>query len=93
MELTSKDDYEDIKKEYKVIKKQDKEVSLEEEPLSPIADELLENCKAPSSNVNLTDRYNNLEILPSQTPLAFCFTTSSPVTMRNESLDYHIRLL
>ena len=68
---------------YKVIKKEDKEVSSDEEPLSPTPEELFEKYKAPSTNVNLTDGYHNLGIVPSQTPLPFCFTTSSPVTMRN----------
>ena len=40
MELNSKNDYE-------VITKQDKDVSLEEEPLSPILAELFKNYKAP----------------------------------------------
>ena len=68
-------------------------MSSDKEPLSPTRGELLEKYKAPSTNVNLTDRYNNLRILPSQTPLPFCFTTSSPVTMRNEYSDHLIRLL
>ena len=48
------------KNEYKVIKKEDKEVSSEEEPLSPILEELFKKYKAPSNNVNVTDRYYNL---------------------------------
>ena len=86
MELNSEDDYE-------VIKKEGKEVSPDEEPLSPILEELFGKYKAPSTNVNLTGGYNNLRIVPSQTPLQFRVTTSSPVTMRNESLDHLIRLL
>ena len=86
MELNTEDDYE-------VIKKEDKDVSSDEEPLSPIPEELFVKYKAPSNNVNLTDWYRNLRIVPSQTPLPFSFTTSSPVTMRNESLDHHLRLL
>ena len=86
MELTSEDDYE-------VINKEDKEMSSDEEPLSPILEVLFEKYKALSTNVNLTDGYNNLRIVPSQTSLPFCFTTSSPISMRNELLDYLIRLL
>ena len=78
---------------YEVIKKDDKEVSSDEEPLSPIPEELFEKYNASSTNVNLTDGYNNLRIVQSQTPLAFRFTTSSPVTIRNESLDHCMRLL
>ena len=52
MELTSEDDYE-------VIKKKDKEVSSDEEPLSPMPEKLFKKYKAPSTNVNLTNRYNN----------------------------------
>ena len=85
MERNSKDNYE-------VIKKEDKQMSLDEEALSPVAKELFEKYKAPSTNVNVTDAYNNLRIVPSQIPLPFHFTTSSPVTMRNESLDHLIRL-
>ena len=85
MQLTSEDDYE-------VIKTEDKEVSSDEEPLSPIPEELFVKYQAPSTNINLTDGYNNLRIVPSQTQLPFRFTTSSPVPMRNESLDYVIRL-
>ena len=58
IELTSKDDY-------KVIKKEDKEVSLAEEPLSPIAKELFKKYKAPFTNINLKDGYHNLWVLPS----------------------------
>ena len=86
MEVISEDDYE-------IIKKEDKKVSSDEEPLSPILEELFKKYKAPSTNVHLTDRYYDLQIVLSQTPLQFCFTASSPVTIRNESLDYLIRLL
>ena len=86
MQLTSEDDYE-------IIKKEDKELSSDQEPLSPILEELFEKYKAPSTNVNLTDAYNNLRIVPSQNLLPFRFTTSSPVTMRHESLDHLIRRL
>ena len=58
MELTSKDDCQ-------VINKEDKEVSTDEEPLFPVQEELFEKYKAPSTNVNLTDGYNNLQIVPS----------------------------
>ena len=68
-------------------------MSSDEEPLSRIPEELFEKYKTPSTNVNLTDRYNNLQIVPSQTSLLFRFTTSSPVTMRNELLDHLISLL
>ena len=68
-------------------------MSSDEEPLSRIPEELFEKYKTPSTNVNLTDRYNNLQIVPSQTSLLFRFTTSSSVTMRTESLDHLIRLL
>ena len=86
MELTSEDDD-------KGIKKKDTEVSADEEHRPPIPEELFEKYKVPSTNVNVTDRYNNLRIVLSQTPLPFRFTTSSTVTMRNESLDHLIRLL
>ena len=56
----------------------------DEELFSPIREELFEKYKAPSTNVNLTDMYNNLLIAQSQTQLPFCFTTSSPATIRNE---------
>ena len=58
MEVTCEDDN-------KIIKKKDKEVSSDKEPLSPIPEELFEKYKAPSTNVNLTDGYNNLRIVPS----------------------------
>ena len=77
MEITSKDDYE-------VIKKEDKEMASDEKPLSPISEEILEKYKAPSSYINLSDRYNKLQIVPSQTPLWLGFTASSPIIMRNE---------
>ena len=86
MELYSEDDYE-------VIKKEDKEVSSDEEALSPVPEKLFENYKAPSTIVNLIDGYNNLRIVPSQSPLPFRFTISSPVMIRNECLDHLIRLL
>ena len=86
MEVTSEDDYQ-------VIKKEDKKMSSDEEPLSPIPEKLFEKYKAPSTNVNLTDGNNNLHIVLSQTPLPFRFTTSSPVRMKNVSLDHLIRLL
>ena len=86
MEFTSEDDY-------KVIKKKDKQVSSDEEPLSAITEELFENYIAPPTHVNLIDGYNNLRIVLSQNPLLCRFTTSSPITMRNVSLDHLIRLL
>ena len=86
MEVPSKDDYQ-------VIKKEDKEVSSDEEPLSPVQEKVFKKYEAPSTNVNLTDRYNNLRIVRSQTPLRFRFTTSNPVMLRNEGLDHLIRLL
>ena len=61
IEVTSKDDYE-------VFKKEDKEVFSDEQPLSPIQEEHFKKYKAPSTNVNLTDRYNHLWIVLSQTP-------------------------
>ena len=48
VEITSEDDY-------KVIKKENKEVSSDEQPLSPTLEELFEKYKAPSTNVYLTD--------------------------------------
>ena len=63
-------------------------MSLDEEPLSPTPEELFEKYKAPSTNDNLTDEYNNPWIIPSQTPLLFGLTTSNPVMMRNELLDH-----
>ena len=86
MEVTSEDDN-------KVIKKEDKDVSSDEDLLCLILEKLFERYKALSTNVNLTNGYNQLPIGPSHTPLPFRFTTSSPVTMRNESLDYLIELL
>ena len=86
MEHHSEDDY-------KLINQEDKEVSSDKESPSPIPEELFETYKAPSTNVNLTDVYKNLWIVPSQTPLLFRFTTSSPVKMRNEFLDHLTRLL
>ena len=68
-------------------------MSAYEEPLSPIPEELLEKYKASSTNANLTNGYNNLRIVPFQNPLLFLFTTSSPVTTRNELLDHLITLL
>ena len=62
-------------------------MSLDEEPLSSIPGELFEMYKAPSTNVNLTDTYKNLQIALSQNPLPYHFTTSSSVRMRNEFLD------
>ena len=58
MEVTSEDYYE-------VIKKEDKEVSSNEQHLSPMPRELLEKYKALSTNVNLTNGYNNLWIVRS----------------------------
>ena len=78
---------------YVVIKKNDKEVTSDEVSLSLILEDIFEKYKALSANINLTDRYNYLKIVLSQTPLRFRFTTSGSVTMRNESLDYLIRLL
>ena len=86
MELNNKDDY-------KVIKKKDKEVSLDKELLSSILNKLFEKHKAPSTNVNLADGYNNLQIVPSKHALPFRFTASSSVTMRNKLLNSFIRLL
>ena len=86
MDISSEDDY-------KVIKKEDKQVSSDEEPLCPILEELFEKYNAASTNVNLIDGYNNWQIVPSQNPIPFHFTTSSPVTIRNESLDHCMRLL
>ena len=86
MQLASEDDSE-------VIKKEHKEVSYDKEPLSSIPGELFEKYKATSTNVNLTDRCNKVQIVPSQNPLPFRFTPSSPVTMRHELLDHLIRLL
>ena len=68
-------------------------MSSDKEPLSPIPEELFEKYKATSTHIKLTDGYNKLRIVPSQTPLLFRFTTSSPSTMRNESLDHLIRQL
>ena len=56
MELTSEDDYNSIKKE-------DNEMSSDKGPLSAIRKDLFKNYKAPSTNVNLTDWYNNLQIV------------------------------
>ena len=74
-------------------KREYKEVFGDEGPLSPIAEEIFVKYQVHSTNGNLTDGYNNLQIVPSQISLPFCFTTSSPVTMRNKSQDYLIRLL
>ena len=68
-------------------------MSSVEEPLSLMPEDLLEKYQGTSTNVNLTDGYNNLQIVTSQTPLPFRFTTSSHDTMRNECLDYLMRLL
>ena len=68
-------------------------MSLDEEPLSPIPEELFEKHKAPSGHVNLTDGSNNRLIVLSQNLLPFCFTTSTSVKMRNELLDHLITLL
>ena len=78
--------------DYKVIKKEDKEVSSDDKPMSLIPEELFERYKVPSININLTDMYNNVQIVPAQTPFQFHCTTSSSVTMRNGSLDHFIRL-
>ena len=68
-------------------------MSSDKEPLPSIPEELFEKYKASSTNVNLTDRYKSQWIVPSQNPLLFCFTTSSPVTVRNESSDHLLRIL
>ena len=68
-------------------------MSSDEEPLSPILEELFEKYKAPSTNVNFTNTYYKLRVVQSQVPFPFHFTTSSPVTIRNESLQYLIRIL
>ena len=86
VELTSEDDSEVIEKKYKAV-------SSDEEPLSPIPEELVIKYKAPSTNAKLTDAYHNLHVVLYQTPLPFRFTTSSSIAMRNESLDYLVRLL
>ena len=86
MELNNEDNY-------KVIKKEDTEVSLKEKHLSPIPKELFKKYKALSTNVSITYGSNNLWKVPSQTPLYFRFTTSSPISMRNELLAYLSRLL
>ena len=75
--LTSEDNY-------KVIKKEDKKVSSDEEPLASIVEELFGKYKAPSTNIYVTGRYNNLWIVPSGYILLFRFTTSGPVTIRNK---------
>lgn len=67
-------------------------MSLGEEPLSPIPEEFFEKYKAPTTSVNFTKSYNTAQILQYQTLLPFRFTTGSPVTMRNEFLDYLIRI-
>ena len=51
--------------DYKVIKKEDKEVSSDEEPLSPIREKIFKKYKASSTDVNLTDWYKNLRIISS----------------------------
>ena len=86
MEFTSEDDY-------KVIKKENKKMSSDEQSLSSMPEELFENYKAPSANVNLTDRYNNLWIELFQIPLPFRFTARNAVTIRNVLLDLLMRLL
>ena len=68
-------------------------MSSDREPLSSILEELFEKYKALAATVNLVNRYNKLWIVLSKYTLAFCFTTSSPVTMRYESLDSVINLL
>ena len=86
MELNSKDDY-------KVIETENKELSSDEEPVSPMGEELFEKNKALTTNAKLTYGYYNLWLVPCQTSLAFCFTISSPVKMRQDSLTNLIRLL
>ena len=85
MEVTSKNDY-------KVIKKQCKKGSSNEYHLSPVPKELFVNYQVPSANINLTNVYNKLRIVLYQNPLPIGFTTSSPVTMGNESI-YHLMAL
>ena len=51
------------------MENEDKEVSSDKELLSAILEELFEKYKARSTDINLTDVYNNLQIIPSQTPL------------------------
>ena len=75
------------------MENEDKEVSSDKELLSAILEELFEKYKARSTDINLTDVYNNLQIVLSEHTLPFCFTTSSSITMRNELLDSLIRLL
>ena len=53
MKLTQEDDC-------KVIKQKNKKVSLDEQLLSSMPEECFEKYTAPSTNINLTDRYNNL---------------------------------
>ena len=69
IELTSEDNWE-------VIKKKDKKKSSNEDPLSSIPEELFEKYKVPSTNINLTDRDNNLQVVLSKTTLLFHFNTS-----------------
>ena len=85
MELNSEYDYE-------VIKTCDKEVSSVEAPLSLISGQLFVKFTALCTNVSMIDRYYNLQLVLSQTLLLFRFTTSSTVTIRNEFLDFLIRL-
>ena len=58
IEITSADEYEGIWKK-------DKEVSSDEEPLSSIAEGRFDKYKALSINNNLTNRYNNLQVIQS----------------------------
>ena len=76
-----------------IIKKNHKGVSSDDEPLTPITEERFDMYKGLSTNINLTDVYNNVRIVLSQNPLAFHFPASSLITMRNKLWDHLIRHL
>ena len=86
IQLTSEDDY-------KVIETEKQQVFLNTAQLSLILEQLFEKYKASSANVNMTDGCTTLSVVSSQAQFTFCYTTSSPIVMRNEWWDSFIRLL
>ena len=78
---------------YKDIKKVDRQVSSDKEHLSSLLEELFNNYKAHSINVNLQDGCNNLRMGPAHTLLPFHFTSNSILTITNKLLDHLITLL
>ena len=72
---------------------EDKEVSSDKVLLSLMPKATRKEYKASSTNVNLADRYNKLQIVLSKHTLLFRLTTSRPITIRNQLSAYLIAQL